>query len=123
MLNLQRYIVSYIYRKLEKASGECFCTQYEKSNGVPCICPHNPLFQMIQSESIRPGADFHIFIHDVSTSPAHGGSLDARESSIPVSPEEDPCVRNPKETVNVDTTVCFYEDKEQDTLHNLLLFS
>lgn len=41
------------------------------ANDAPRICPDDPLLQMIQSQSIRPGANLHIFEHNVSTSPAH----------------------------------------------------
>lgn len=81
---------------------ECFSTKRENSDGIPCICPNNPLFQMIQSQSIRPGADFHIIEHNVSTSSTHGCSLDSGVSSIPVSPEEDPWSRNAKATLIID---------------------
>lgn len=101
---------------------ECFCTRHENSNGVPCICPNNPLFQMIQSESIRPGADFHILKHNVSTSSTHWCSLNSGESSIPVSPEEDPWSRNPKATVSIDRCLFFRAQAAIYTLHNLYFF-
>lgn len=66
---------------------------------VPCIRPNDPLFQVIQSQPIRPGADFHIFKHDVSAASAHWGGLNSGESSIPVSPEEDPSKKKSQITV------------------------
>lgn len=45
---------------------------------------------MIQSQSIRPGTNFHIFEYNVSTSSTHWRSLNSGESGIPVGPEEDP---------------------------------
>lgn len=123
-----------------KSSERCeyFCTQQGSSNGIPCICPNNPLFQMIQSQSIRPGTDFHIFEHSVSTSSTHRCSLDAGESGIPVSPEEDPWKRNPKVTVSIDAwlflwvkatiyyTLCnlyFFIDPQKKGLLDLIIFN
>lgn len=60
---------------------------------VPCIRPNDPLFQMIQSESVGPGARLHVLEHDVAAKSAHGCSLNAREGGVPVGPEEDPWSR------------------------------
>lgn len=57
---------------------------------VPCIRPNDALFQMIQSESVGPGARLHVLEHDVAAHSAHGCSLNAREGGVPVGPEKDP---------------------------------
>lgn len=57
---------------------------------VPCIRPNDPLFQMIQSEPVGPGARLHVLEHDVAADSAHGCSLNAREGGVPVGPEKDP---------------------------------
>ena len=75
-------------------------------NDIPCICPNNPLLQMIQSQPIRPGANFHVLKHNVPTSSAHGRRLDSGERGVPVGPEEDPWWRNPKRQQLVLITVC-----------------
>lgn len=62
----------------------------DSANAIPCIRPNDPLFQMIQSESVGPGSCLHVLEHDVAAYSAHGCSLDAREGGVPVSPEEDP---------------------------------
>lgn len=90
-------------------------------NGIPCIRPNNPLLQMIQSQSIGPGADFHIFEHYVSTSSAHGRGLDSGESRVPVSPEEDPWGRKRQRKQLVLKRVCFYEDEHKHN-HQFISF-
>lgn len=60
---------------------------------------------MIQSQSIRPGADFHVFEDRVPPASAHWCRLDAGKSSIPVGPEEDPWRRNTKTTIIMMTII------------------
>lgn len=68
-------------------------SKQDSTNAIPCIRPDDPLFLVIQSESVGPGSRLHVLEHNVPADSAHGCSLDARERGIPVGPEKDPEIR------------------------------
>lgn len=77
---------------------EPISSQQDSTNAIPCICPDNPLFLVIQSESVGPGPRLHVLEHDVPADSAHGCSFNARERGVPVSPENDPEISQKKQT-------------------------
>lgn len=65
----------------------------DSAEAIPCIRPDDPLFLVIQGESVGPGSRLHVLEHDVPADSAHGCRLDARERGIPVGPEKDPKIK------------------------------
>lgn len=55
---------------------------------LPGVCPHDPLFHVIQRESIRPGARVHVLEDHVPTVATHRRAFDAGKRGVPVGPEQ-----------------------------------
>lgn len=70
-----------------------WCETGTALKAIPCIRPDDPLFLVIQGESVGPGSRLHVLEHDVPADSAHGCRLDARERGIPVGPEKDPEIK------------------------------